>query len=101
MILEGYLLIGLAGITVIGSLYFLIAKKREGLKLFFAAIAGFTLSLVLSFINSKSKFKKDAKVIIENSEKEDKDREDVISSADKQIEKNKELLNEIKNILGG
>lgn len=92
LILFGLLFAGILTLTIMGKIKLLKAIALLGVNILAIAI--------LLLLNKASLFKKKANKAIEDSKEQDKDRTNIVEQIDNQIKKNKDIINEIKNILG-
>lgn len=88
--------------------YMILTKDTKHLKLALATLAGAGLLIVLSLLQGVGKIQikvsqdsGKAGADVDNSKKEDKTRQDIVSKADVQIKANQEMINLIKKALSG
>jgi len=86
------------GLGYAGYLYF--SGKKDAAKGVLAGLTGLLIGLGILSKKETTEFKEDVEEKIENSEKEDKERDGVINNIEDQIDTNKDLLNEISETLG-
>ncbi len=99
MEISNIILIAIIGVAAGFTIFFALTKKFKIVKILLASIGGLLVSFALSMAKSLGKFQVEAKEQIKESKENDKDRKNVTDTIEERIKKNKELINEIKNIL--
>lgn len=86
--------------SIIGLSVYLLLSKKISYKVFISITIGSLIGIGLIFLKRLSSLEKKAIGDIAISKSNDKIRSSVIKSAENQIKKNKDLINEIKKVLG-
>ena len=98
---TGSIVIILLAVGVLGTgVYFQLTGKKNIAKSLFVALGGILVLLGIMTKEKYNKIKQSGQDAIDDSEDNDEGRDDTVNSIDEQIEKNKDVIDEINKALG-